>query len=214
MSRTLGTTYEDIFQSFPSTNPDLNPIENLVLAIVEQSIRDYVTMLKKDMTQLDRSEISMKDVMAFLEEDIKPYQTYMDIDGDSIANKLKETVESMGKQKAADTITKNLARAKANNGKKVCEFGTHELEIDKNRLYRAGLNKDFSQNYNPENYLGLYTNLSDPGFSFNYRRDRRNNFQIMSQQEKQIRNDLSDTYNRIKKTQEVRKICNDYNIER
>lgn len=26
MSRILGKTYEDIFQSFPSTNPDLNPI--------------------------------------------------------------------------------------------------------------------------------------------------------------------------------------------
>lgn len=210
MSRTLGTTYEDIFQSFPSTNPDLEPVENLVLAIVEQSIRDYVTMLKRDITQSTRSEISMKDVMAFLEEDIKPYQTYLNIDGNSIANKLKETVESMGKQKAADTITKNLAKAKANNGKKVYEPKHYELEIDKFRLYRLGFNKDLTQNY-----VNFYTDLSDPGFNFNfYMKNRRYNINKISQQEKQIRNSLANTYTRVEKVQEARKICNDYNIER
>lgn len=210
MSRTLGTTYEDIFQSFPSTNPDLEPIENLVLAIVEQSIRDYVTMLKRDITQSTRSEISMKDVMAFLEEDIKPYQTYLNIDGNSIANKLKETVESMGKQKAADTITKNLAKAKANNVKKVYEPKPYELEIDKLRLYRLGFNKDLTQNY-----VNFYTDLSDPGFNFNfYMKNKRYNINKISQQEKQIRNSLANTYTRVEKVQEARKICNDYNIER
>lgn len=210
MSRTLGTTYEDIFQSFPSTNPDLEPIENLVLAIVEQSIRDYVTMLKRDITQSTRSEISMKDVMTFLEEDIKPYQTYLNIDGNSIANKLKETVESMGKQKAADTITKNLAKAKANNGKKVYEPKPYELEIDKLRLYRLGFNKDLTQNY-----VNFYTDLSDPGFNFNfYMKNKRYNINKISQQEKQIRNSLANTYTRVEKVQEARKICNDYNIER
>ena len=209
MARTFGSTYEDVYESYSSTRPDLNPIENLVMAIVEQAIRDYATMLKEKVSQLDRSQVSVKDVMSFLEEEYDPYKTFLNIDCSLIANQLKQSVEIWGEQKTADILINNLADARVKKNKKEYYTGEHSIELSKLQLNRVGLNKEYLQNYYPNNYV----NLSDTKWSWRNELKGRN-VTHLSDKEKRIVNDLVDTYKSVKEKQKANKLCQEYNIER
>ena len=81
MARTKGSTNDTIYESFSTVNKNYNSIENLMLAVYEQAIRDYTYLLKNDLKQSQRTQMSIEDITDFLDNSSKYYSSFIDIYG-------------------------------------------------------------------------------------------------------------------------------------
>lgn len=200
MARTKGSTNDTIYESFSTVNKNYNSIENLMLAVYEQAIRDYTYLLKNDLKQSQRTQMSIEDITDFLDNSSKYYSSFIDINGQKILERLTKYYEFYGKDDASDKIIENLHKEKTPKKDNIQFLGdTYEIELDKRVLIRNGIDTHVD-------YKNNYTDLVDRKFSFHN--------QCFSEEDKKFISKYQDSYNRIKEMYKAKEICNEYDIEK